>query len=46
MDAGTREALTALGNEHALRAVTTPALLAGEWLRRARTVKRRVLIVL
>jgi hypothetical protein len=41
-----QEALTALGNEHALRAVTTPALLAGEWLRRARAVKRRVLIVL
>jgi hypothetical protein len=41
-----QETLASLGNAHALRAVTTPALLAGEWLRRAKVAKRRVLIVL
>lgn len=41
-----QEALAALASAQALRAVTTPALLAGEWLRRAKVAKRRVLIVL
>jgi hypothetical protein len=41
-----QESLAALASRHALRAVTTPALLAGEWLRRARFAQPRVLIVL
>ncbi|MCC6170623.1 MAG: hypothetical protein IT481_01210 [Gammaproteobacteria bacterium] len=44
--AALQDALGELAHEHALRAVTTPALLAGEWLRRARIRQRRVLIVL
>ncbi|MBX3695956.1 MAG: hypothetical protein KF790_12395 [Steroidobacteraceae bacterium] len=44
--AALQDALGDLAREHALRAVTTPALLAGEWLRRARIRQRRVLIVL
>lgn len=41
-----QDALAALASGHALRAVTTPALLAGEWLRRARVRRRHVLVVL
>ena len=40
------ESLTGIAARQALRAVTTPALLAGEWMRRARMRRRRVLIVL
>lgn len=41
-----QETLAGFAAQHAIRAVTTPALLAGEWLRRARVTQRRVLIVL
>jgi hypothetical protein len=40
------ESLGAIATSQALRAVTTPAMLAGEWLRRARLRNRRVLVVL
>lgn len=43
---GLQEALATLAADHAVRAVTTPALLAGEWMRRARIRGRRVLVVL
>lgn len=41
-----QEALDGLAGDFAVRAVTTPALLGGEWLRRAGLRDRRVLIVL
>ncbi len=41
-----QEALAAIAEQQALRAVTTPALLAGEWLRRAGVRRRRVLVAL
>jgi hypothetical protein len=41
-----QDALLERAASHALAAVTTPALLAAEWLRRARVGKRRVLVVL
>jgi hypothetical protein len=40
------EALGAIASRQALRAVTTPAVLAAEWVRRARLRNRRTLIVL
>ncbi len=40
------EALAGIATRQALRAVTTPAMLAGEWVRRARLGHRRVLVVL
>lgn len=48
VNAGPRleEDLTSLAAAHQLRAVTTPALLAGEWLRCAKVTKRHLLIVL
>jgi hypothetical protein len=41
-----QDALAERAAAHALSAVTTPALLVAEWLRRARLVKRRVLVVM
>ena len=40
------EALGGIAARQALRAVTTPAMLAAEWVRRARIRNRRVLVVL
>ncbi|MFO1457255.1 MAG: hypothetical protein U1F18_13525 [Steroidobacteraceae bacterium] len=41
-----QETLAALATTHAIRAVTTPALLAGAWMQRARIRGRRVLVVM
>ncbi len=41
-----QDALAERAAAHAVSAVTTPALLADEWLRRARVLKRRVLVVM
>lgn len=41
-----QEALVGLAARHAVRAVTTPALLAGAWMQRARVRGRRVLVVM
>jgi len=40
------DTLGVVATRQALRAVTTPAMLAGEWVRRARLRNRRILVVL
>jgi hypothetical protein len=44
-DAGGQQ-LAQLGETHALRCITTPALLVAEWLRHAKLTRRRLLVVM